>query len=301
MEDPAYNDDSTADGAVQSECALDVSTSSLQLGHSISNVNSNNMPRVKCIESGKEDCRLLGRLTILAKTNICTWMVLLLMFLFFSSFLLKALQITYICIEIMDEASIDHSTSTIQRIDCAFMRTVTASSPQIFPCNVSSLDLDLFEFSRIQTFHLSMLIYLFIASLTCLAAIPAMKLIALNFVCVAASILLVHSVSSVVLLVISLTDVSMVPLSTLLSISIDTCIAISVVAFSRVHQSHSIMYFKPSTLPRNVMLRQVKLNRESNSEGNTYTILKSIRKIASTASLDQTYRQYDHVDTPIVS
>lgn len=262
-----------------------------------SNLNSSGVPALHYEEeeeeerdnspSRKRDSISFFSTAILAiSKNIFSW-IFFVSSLFFISFLFKAFQIFLICIQIMGPKSIG-SSKIPNSIECAFMHVVVTTFEENFSCTPSHSNLDWAEFSRIQAFALTMAIFLVISSLTCLGGIVGTKLIALNFVCIASSILFTHAISTVVLLMISVTSVSIVPYSTLFSISLDICIATSVVVFSHVYQSHSIMYFKPTSL-----------HYASNTHNNSQ--LYSIKKIESTISLNETYRKFDHVDSSIVS
>lgn len=243
-------------------------------------------------------CLLASKLV--KRTNtwslIISWVILVLLI----SLSVKCFQIVCICLYLLKVTVTSQLYPLTSSIECAYTSVIISSGHlSHFPCDTRTLhaanssvpDDDVISQSQVDMFRLIMCTLLPVTALVCGVAIPAIKKMSLTIVCICSSILVTHSICFIFLLVISYNSFHQLPVSTVLSLSLDLCIAFSVLLFLQVHQLHSIMYFKPHMSTHH----QQQLD-------DSHSRLYSIKRIRSVDNVnDKTYHKFEHVDTSLDS
>lgn len=233
---------------------------------------------------------------LLKRTNTWSLVISFVILLFMVTLAVKLFQITCICLYLQRVTLNFHLYPLSSSFKCAYTSVMISNRHYIlkFPCNTSTLgpgtnnDDDIIRSTQVDLFRLIMCTLLPLTMITCALAINALKRTNLTVVCISSSILVTHSISFILLLLISHASLHHLPISSIISMSLELITGASVFLLLYIHELHSIMYFNP----------QMYQHQHTPVLDDYHSQLYSIKRIKSTENIgEMTYQKFEPVDT----
>ena len=234
---------------------------------------------------------------LVKRTNTWSLVISFVILLFLVSLAVKLFQITCICLYLQNVTANSQLYPLSSSFECAYTSVMISNDHHHlskFPCDTSKLgpgtnvDDDLVRSAQVHLLRLIMCTLLPVTLIICALAVSALRRTNLTIVCISSSILVSHSISFIMLFLISHAPLNQLPVSSVLSISLELATAASVLLLLYVHELHSIMYFNPQNYQ----------HPHPPALDDSHSRLYSIKRIKSTEHVcEMTYQKFEHVDT----